>query len=92
MNTLRVDYERLTALGWTLNIVSWISIVLSFFSAGFGATGAFPIACAVVFLASMLAFAILDYASNAIHRPKPSKLTSLADELEESFNRRRNDA
>jgi hypothetical protein len=80
-NTVHFDTSRLTPLGWALFIASWLSFaglaVLGFIDA----PKVFLIIDVCIFFGALLVTAILDYAGDAVHRPRPRDSRSEADAL-----------
>jgi hypothetical protein len=70
VNVVHFDTSRLTLLGWSLFVVSWASLILLFVLIPLAAPRPVVFVCAGSFFGSMILTAILDYAGDAIHRPK----------------------
>jgi hypothetical protein len=73
VNVFHFDTSRLTPPGWTLHILSWLSLVGLFVLERAGAPKAVLVVTACVFFVALLVAKVLDYAGDAIHKPGSSK-------------------
>ena len=70
MNIVHFDTSRLTPLGWSLFLLSWVSLIGLFVLIPLGASRFVLITNVCIFFASVIVTAVLDYAGDAVHFPK----------------------